>query len=449
MLYPVEKITVPADRQRKSFTERDLNALRESISRRGIISPITIHSDGSLIAGERRLRCAIELKLSHIPVHIFENLSHEDQEAIQLEENIRRADITWQEEAQACAKIHGILRKKNKDQTQSQTADYLGMAPTELSRQISIATYLAKDPEKIAHCVTGTAAYNIIQRLRDRAIERETVKVQNGVVPSLDRLFTHDDEPETTVAETVRPAQPVIKPVEASIIKGDFCEWSAVYTGPKFNFIHCDFPYGVNIHKSEQMSADSWGAYKDTPETFWKLTTALFENAGRIMSPSAHIFFWFSMDYYRELLNFLEQFSELTINPFPLIWSKSDGSGVLPDPKRGPRRTYETALLISRGDRQIVKPVNNSYSAPIGSKVHLSEKPQPVLRYFFGMLLDETSTMLDPTCGSGNALAVAEEFKVKSTFGLDIDDKCIELSQAALRKARLYKRMGDVNIQST
>lgn len=444
MEYETSKITVAPDRQRKEFSTEDLNSLRESIRRRGIYSPIIIHSDGILIAGERRLRCARELNLPTVPVRIYENLSLEDQEAIQLEENIRRKDLTWQEEAIAFYKIHKMLKAKNPTQTQTDSADYLGTTPTELSRQISIAVYLERDPVKIVHCTTASAAYNIIMRLRERAIEREAGKASPSVAATLETIFKHEDAPETTVADTI--LRPPPRETEQNIFQRDFMEFATTYSGEPFNFIHCDFPYGVNIHKSDQMQSESWGAYQDSPEIFWRLTNTLFENADRVVAQQAHILFWFSMEYYTPLIQLISLFSSFRANPFPLIWSKSDGSGVLPDPKRGPRRTYETALLITRGDRQIVKPINNSHSAPLGAKSHLSEKPQPVLRHFLSMLLDETSTVLDPSCGSGNALAVAEEFKVRSVMGLDIDPKSVELAESVLRRARLYKRMAEVKL---
>lgn len=446
MLYKTADIKVAEDRQRKEFSPNALNYLRESISRRGIISPIVIHSDGLLIAGERRLRCALELKLEEVPVRIFENLSVEDQEAIQLEENVRRKDLTWQEEAKAYRKIYLIKKKQNPAITQAETADYLGVSLSEFQRALQVSIYLEKDPTKIEHCTTLFAACSIINRLRDRAIEKEASKITPGVSQTLETIFSTADIADTTVAETVKRTIPQAD--SNSIFQGDFVEWSKTYDGPPFNFIHFDPPYGININKSDQMQSANWGAYNDSEETFWQLTDALFsyEAKSKLIAQSAHILFWFSMEYYAELLSYVNSQDGFVANPFPLIWTKSDGSGVLPDPRRGPRRTYETALLISRADRQIVKPINNSHSAPLGNKVHLSEKPQPVLRYFFQMFLDETSTVFDPTCGSGNALAVAEEYKVKHLLGMDIDPKSVELAQASLRKARIYKKMAKVEL---
>ena len=56
----------------------------------------------------------------------------------------------------------------------------------------------------------------------------------------------------------------------------------------------------------------------------------------------------------------------------------------------------------------------------------MSEKPTLVLEHFFRMLVDETTVMLDPTCGSGNAVKVAEALGANWSTGLEIDPKYVE-----------------------
>jgi DNA modification methylase len=110
-------------------------------------------------------------------------------------------------------------------------------------------------------------------------------------------------------------------------------------------------------------------------------------------------------------------------NPFPLIWFKSDGSGIAPDPQRGPRQTYEAAIFASRGDRKITQEgcVANSFPYPgrRDGAIHASEKPYVMLRHFMRMVCDEYSLVLDPTCGSGNALKVAEDLGAPKVLGLE------------------------------
>ena len=112
------------------------------------------------------------------------------------------------------------------------------------------------------------------------------------------------------------------------------------------------------------------------------------------------------------------------IDPFPLIWFKSDNTGILPDANRGPRRVYETAFFGARGDRKIVRATGNAVGAgspPKGDKIHTSQKSRPMLEHFFRMIVDESTRMLDPTSGSGEAVAVAEALGAEWSQGLEIN----------------------------
>ena len=56
---------------------------------------------------------------------------------------------------------------------------------------------------------------------------------------------------------------------EIPIITGDFLEWAPAYTGPRFNFLHCDFPYGIDTDKRNMGSAiDVHGCYGDSFENY-------------------------------------------------------------------------------------------------------------------------------------------------------------------------------------
>jgi hypothetical protein len=218
------------------------------------------------------------------------------------------------------------------------------------------------------------------------------------------------------VAQSERPKAP--------IITDDFCKWIKTYDGPGFNFIHCDFPYGIDTDERKQGNApDVLGSYDDSEETYWTLLKALCDNRDRICTDSAHIMFWFSMKYYTDTIAFFKEHSDFKIDPFPLVWMKSDKVGLLPDPNRGPRRIYETCLFGSRGDRKVVETgVVNACHEPTVRSQHMSTKPVPVLRHFFRMFIDENSTVLDPTCGSGTALRAAKSLGAEYVLGVEKDE---------------------------
>jgi DNA modification methylase len=98
-----------------------------------------------------------------------------------------------------------------------------------------------------------------------------------------------------------------------------------------------------------------------------------------------------------------------------------------------PRRVYETALFCRRGDRKVVKPVSNAVSLPTDSMTdHMSVKPVPVLTHFFRMVVDEHSTVLDPTCGSGTALIAAKACGAKHLLGIEVNREFAQRADDAL-----------------
>jgi DNA modification methylase len=146
------------------------------------------------------------------------------------------------------------------------------------------------------------------------------------------------------------------------------------------------------------------------------------------------------MHNYHSTLYYFSEHSDIVLDPFPLVWLKSDNVGILPDPQRGPRRIYETAFFGSRGDRKIVNSISNAYAAPTDRGFHMSVKPEPVLRNFFRMFVDENTLMLDPTCGSGSSLRAAESLYARYVLGLEINNDFCEQANRALKNARILRR---------
>ena len=115
--------------------------------------------------------------------------------------------------------------------------------------------------------------------------------------------------------------------------------------------------------------------------------------------------------------------------------------GILADPNRSPRHVYETALVASQEDRLIVRSVSDTYGAPTDKSHHPSTKPEPVLRHFLAMFIDENSRVLDPTCGSGSALRAAESLGAKYVLGVESDPEHYAAAQSALRTFRTLRKV--------
>lgn len=89
------------DQPRKEFDSEQLNQLAQSISKHGIIQPLTVREKNGayqIVAGERRWRAAKIAGLSEVPVRIME-LSDSETAQIALIENLQREDLNPIEEA--------------------------------------------------------------------------------------------------------------------------------------------------------------------------------------------------------------------------------------------------------------------------------------------------------------------------------------------------------------
>jgi ParB family transcriptional regulator, chromosome partitioning protein len=419
-IVPLGDIIVRRDeRQRRELT--DIDALADSIRRLGLIHPVVITREFELVAGERRYAACTKLGWQSIPIQYVDEVDPSTLKAIELEENIKRMDISWQDRVRAIREYH-LLRAKEPDWTRDKTAKAIGLSKPHVNDMIAVADEIERGNEMVLKAPTMSTATGIVQRAQERRDQAEIDKLHES--------FGGVKLPDTTP--------------EGGIITADFTEWVLGDIQTRFNFIHCDFPYGVGSDTFNQGGAASHGGYADTREVWERLMYALEILTRDHLSRSCHLMFWFAMRkgderLYEPTARRLEQIG-WDINPQPLIWMKSDGVGIIPDPERGPRQIYETCLFGARGDRKIVRSVSNAYHAPTVRDRHMSEKPEPMLRHFFGMLIDENTVMLDPTCGSGSAVRAAESLGAKYALGLELNPDFAEIARGALRNSRILRK---------
>lgn len=383
-------------RQRTEIT--GIEELAKSIATVGLINPIVVQQDGTLVAGERRLTAIRSLGWTHVPVQFAEDLDERALHLIELEENIKREQLSWQDEVRAMERYHQLQLEADPEWTSEKTATALNSSPTTVSKTLRLAPFM-KDPE-----VAGAETISVARGRVDRKIERAKAAEVAAITKA----------PKATIVQNV-----------------DFNQWAPNYSGSLFTLIHCDFPYGVGMHNTKQGNQDI-GLYQDTPEIYEELLSTFVANFDRFAAPSCHVMFWYSMTTHAITVEALSACG-LTVIPYPLIWFKSDNSGVLSDPQRRPRHVYETALYAYRGEARVVKSKSDVYAAPIEREFHQAEKPVSVIRHFFDMLVDEHTSILDPTAGSGTALRVAKSLGASHILGLEINPDYVE--QANMRLA--------------
>ncbi len=103
----INKIKPSKYQPRKTFADKPLSELAQSIKENGILQPLIVTDDGEeymLIAGERRLRAARLAGLDRVPCIVT---SHSDKKCAELAiiENIQREQLSFFEEAEGYARL--------------------------------------------------------------------------------------------------------------------------------------------------------------------------------------------------------------------------------------------------------------------------------------------------------------------------------------------------------
>ena len=104
---PARTIRPNPAQPRKVFREEPLEELAQSIRRHGILQPLSVRRVGAayeLVAGERRLRAAIQAGLSEVPCIV---MTMDDRESglTALVENLQRQDLDFIEEARGLSSL--------------------------------------------------------------------------------------------------------------------------------------------------------------------------------------------------------------------------------------------------------------------------------------------------------------------------------------------------------
>jgi len=473
---PLEKIWVNrAERQRR---EVDLEAggFLASIAQRGVINAVILEqvpdSRGYhvLYAGERRYAASLFLGLPDIPFRFAHNPSDTEMQIIELEENLKRKDLTWQETCQAVVRIHALFKEENPSHTFEATGAALGWHDASHVAKYHFINESWYD-EAVRGCGTANEAYNLLQRRFARAKANKLEEWLGGGAGGGEEEKENDIRPSNSVNDNYRngiigddsnnnhgqtgrnfaglagtqgaPSTTSALPVT----QGDFLTWAPSYSGPKFNLIHCDFPFGIKFGESTHKSGsnalhrEEGELYQDGSEVYEALLECLVTHFDHFASESCHLMFWYSSRHEIEVATrkALARISGLSFFRFPLLWHKSDNAGFITPGH--PRHIYETCLLGVRGDRPIVRYVSDAYSAPSDNSLHMSAKPEPMLRYFMGMLVDEHSRVFDPTCGAGSALRAAEALRAERVFGLEKSPEMVNVANAEALRVRALRKM--------
>lgn len=417
----ISNLIIAENRQRREFDPEALTDLANSISSRGLLHAIVVREtpDGPvLVAGERRLRALETIWLLgsgcrynghdfapyEIPCVTLGELSTLEAEEAELDENLKRRDLTWQERSDALARLHKLrlAQAEAVGETHSIGDTLREVETTDYGtdrKAILLADHLS-NPE-VAKAKNEKEAFKIIQR-------------QEATAKAL------------ALAETVGATY---NSAVHKLHNTDCIAWLADCPDNQFDVILTDPPYGMNA----QDFGDGGGKlvnsehhYNDSPEAWRALMSKFCPEAYRVAKSQAHAYIFCDFDRFHELKGFMQSAGWYVFRT-PLIVHKL-GSGRVPLPQHGPRRQHEYILYAIKGERQ----VTGIYPDVIPCRLeeNLSHGANKPVELYVDLLKRSTTpgdTVLDAFAGSGTIFPAAHSCKLYGT-GLELNPEYYAIS---------------------
>ena len=391
----------------------DVDKLAESIKQFGMLQSVCVDSDYNLLDGGRRLAAAEKAGLTTVPVRMLDTTDPLVARQVELEENLERKQMTWEEEVRAKAEIDTLMKQihgdaqetRNKaDWSQAKTAKLVGEDPANLGRDLDLARALDVIPE-LKQAKNKHEARKMLKRMSEDLAAAELQK----------RAITLDED--SHIARAAR-----------SYNIGDALEGMSKIADPSvIAFAEVDPPYGINLadakwrtHTKEKINAD---AYKEIEGgEYGNFIRKTAREVYRILAPHAWCVWWFGPTHYHTVQSALRG-AGFQVDDIVGIWTKGFGQSKRPEIHLG--RAYEPFFICRKGHATLAKPgrLNVFDFKPVAgqNKVHATERPVELMDEIVSTFSQPGDICIVPFLGSGVTLRSIYRLGRKG-WGWDLSD---------------------------
>lgn len=442
---------IVGDRMRKDLG--DLTSLKESLARFGLIHPIVINQAKELIAGGRRFAAASALGWEEIPVTYKETLSPDVLRELELEENVRRKDMSWQERVCCVAEIHALKTKlgilNNSRWGQRETGELLGMQASDVNIALKLAKHIQEKDELVLTAFhPRDALTKLLRRNEDLALAR-LAKLEGGnavravapienageIAPSLEII----EESEEAKKESIT------FPLSKMLFQGDMLNVLGEWPAECVDHIVCDPPYGIDVSMMQQNNIN--GGIRDVNriedthnvEDNLRLFELMLPLLYKVSRPHSFVVMWCDYMNFRTLHD-LGVKAGFKVQRWPLVWHKTH-SCINSFAGKNYTKNTEIAIVMRRENATLTKAQSSSIvveSNDLEQRMynHPFVKPHNVWKFITTAVATPGQTILDPFAGVGSGLI---SFITSGFVPLGIELESVHYNTALERLKQTYK----------
>lgn len=427
----IDKVKI-SNRLRET-SEEAVTELAQSIREIGLLHPITIDNRGTLIAGAHRLAAYKRLASQYPEDERWQSIPYlkpeldkvnaADKRKIELEENLKRTQMTWQERALGLLEYHKLAQassaKKGEKWTEQQTANLFGVSKTHFNSLKRIAERLKRSKDDPMWQIDSPT--EAIRLLFEEQKEKTTKKIAE-----LNKGYSHKTDPDTSNAQdslvggasslssslpshhssTTNPSLlPPVSSLSNLYYHGDCLEIIESLAG-KFDHIITDPPYAIDMDNfmNEESIKNVKEEHKVEPNM--QLLKDFLNVAYKAAKDYSFLCMWYDVEHHETLVNEATKAGWIVCR-WPFIWCKTSPC-INRVAQYNITKATEQCLIMRKSSKAVLamKQSKNFILANRGevSVEHPFGKPKEVWNYLIDTVSIEGQTILDPFAGCGSSL---------------------------------------------
>lgn len=447
------------DRFRQHYP--DIDELAESIATLGLIQPLAVDTTNRLLAGGRRYTAIRQLIANgrlpldyEVPVYVRTDLNGTDDDEVvarelELEENLQRNDMTWQENVLSIKRLHELRARRARQSgatwSNAMTGKLFGQSRCAVDQAIRIATAIEAGDVEVATAEHATAALQVllkrrldeVERLRNERLrllsEKAKLAAQErraGGTPQRiyaevqDGVIFDDDGQCVAVAETPPVADRVARyDAACARIQHVACGIAHVLSMPanSLDGLYFDPPYGIDDANLTMKHIDVTRAEHNRDENI-ALFRPFLEAVWHALRPASYAVFWCDIEHFTTHVQLATELG-FRVQRWAL-WAKkpiaANGAAAYNTTK-----DYENAVVIAKPGATLVtrRPTSEVpwrwTDGEAARYVHPFAKPFSAHEHILRTYWAPGARIHDMTCGEGSGVIAGLQLGYDMT-GTDI-----------------------------
>ena len=436
---PLTDIRVGSRIRRVTADVKDhIEQLAESIKNLGPIMPILIDENNNLIDGGCRYSAYELLGELEVPVVRRDKITPDDLRMLEVEANLRRKEMKWQEVAIGIYMVHkrktedtAKRNKANKARDQwgtRATGSLMRVSHAHVADCLIVAEYLYRGDKEILDAPSMETAQKILLSRKENAAvaAKAALSASSFAVTPAPRatrasgiisLTLGPDSPATptTPSPTQSPATTLAShhvDLSTSLFNVDCRDFMLNHMTPEsVDLIVTDIPYGIDMALMEDLGGLS-DDIKDAHEVEDNIEqmSDFLRGAYRVLKPNTYLCFFYALQHHEKLRNWGIE-AGFSVQDWPLLWLKPHSSKNQA-PHCNWTKSYEPCFIMRKG-KPTIKPMTKSHLEVDGlpdKKLQSNPFAKP-LEWLNAMIFDPIAypgmTVLDPYAGEGSILRAA------------------------------------------